>query len=221
MKHLAFATLLAFACPLLAQELSSATATAEGLAKTTVDTAPKLSAAETQAQDYITQHKKIRKIFRQLGLLVRSVRDKESADAAAPKAAKLTDALSAAMEQVEALGDPSAQVEAHILSYLHSNEEESNALAEDSISPMITLLLDEPPCYGSEALNAELSRLLGTLRDAAWSEEEELSGCEGDDEDPSAGEAAAAEEEEADEAEDDDDTGEEVDGDTEEGGAEA
>ncbi len=187
MKQLILAALLALSCPLLASAKGSAAAApASGHS----------ASVEAKAQAYIALHKKTHRIFRQLGVLVEEVDDKASADAAAPGAAKLADAFAAVMAELARLGDPSPEVETAIVDYMASREDEIEALAEDVVSPMVDLLLDEPACYGSEALEQELSRLLGSLRDAAWSEEEEeVSGCEGDDEDPSAGEAAEAEEE--------------------------
>ncbi len=180
MKHIALAALLALTCPLLASAKGSA-ATKPAPAHT--------ASTEAKAQAYIALHQKTHNIFRQLGVQVEEVDDKDSADAAAPQVAKLADAFAAVMAELAQLGDPTPEVEAAIVDYMTSREEEIEALAEDVVSPMMNLLLDEPACYGSEALANELSRLLGSLRDAAWSEEEEVSSCEGDDEDPSAGEA--------------------------------
>ncbi len=190
MRYSALAAPLVLACPLFAQESPASAPTKLSPAASASTT--KAMVAEAKAQAYISLHKKTYQIFRQLGALIDEVDDRESADAAAPQVARLTDAFAKAMGQVEALGNPPPDVEAALLAYMSRREEEIEAVADDVVAPVVQLLLDSPACYGSEALAAELTRMLGSLRDAAWHEEEVVTGCEGDDEDPSAGEADGA-----------------------------
>ena len=180
MKCLALAALLALSCPLAAQAKGSVAAKFN---------AARISAVEAQARPYLELQKQSQQIFLKLAAQLDKVADKASADEAAPQVAKLADAFIAVMQQAEKLGNPGPEVEAALVSYANAHKDDIEEVSEKAIDPMVNLMLNEPACYGSTALEGELGRLMEALRDAAWAEDEELSGCEGDDEDPSAGEA--------------------------------
>ncbi len=113
----------------------------------------------------------------ELGETLRGVKDKEKADAAAPTVKMAGEQLCTIIASVEALGEPSEAAQQAIMARV-ANVAEKNEIVEQVMVPLLTLMMQEPPCYGSEALQTELSNLLANLQGAAGIDEEGEEGVE-------------------------------------------
>ncbi len=111
--------------------------------------------------------------FLELGDTLAGVKDKESADAAAPTVRLAGEQLCTIISAVEALGEPSEATQQAIMSRV-ANVAEKKRIAEEVMEPMLTLMMQEPPCFGSEALHTEIVGLLANLQGAAGLDDEEV-----------------------------------------------
>ncbi len=111
--------------------------------------------------------------FLELGDTLQSVKDKESADAAAPTVKMAGEQLYTIITAVEALGEPSEAAQQAIMSRV-ANVAEKNRIEEQVMLPLLTLMMQEPPCYGSEPLQTELTNLLANLQGAAGLQDEDV-----------------------------------------------
>ncbi len=111
--------------------------------------------------------------FLELGETLQDVKDKESADAAAASVKLASEQLRTIITAVEALGDPSEAVQQAIMARI-ANVAEKNEIVERAMVPLLTLMMQNPPCMGSEALMTELGNLLSDLQGASGIEEDEL-----------------------------------------------
>ncbi len=182
MKKTAIVLTLALTCCsfALAKEGTAAAAKAAPTAKATATSkaasakARKAAAAETAVvEQFINLQDAAIATFLELGDTLQGVRDKKSADAAAPTVKMAGEQLYTIISAVEALGDPSEAAQQAIMARI-ANVAEKNEIVEQVMVPMLTLMMQQPPCYGSEALQTELSNLLANLQGAAGIEEDEV-----------------------------------------------
>ncbi len=106
-----------------------------------------------------------------LGKTLKGVKDTVSADAAAPTIKQAGENLYNIISEVEALGEPSEAMQ-HAIKARIANETEQNEIMEQVMVPMLSLMMQDPPCYGSDTLNTELVNLLENLKGAAGVDEE-------------------------------------------------
>ncbi len=189
MNKIAFLPLLAFCLPSLSLTQNDAEIPAAPETTPSAPASDKEQARE-QARAFLRQQRDARRVFSQLCKRLRSVSDRETADAAAPEISKLTTSFIEQMAQLDAMGEPDPKVAALIQAWVEKNPKEVEPLEEADIVPLFDLMLKSPSCHGSEALTHELERLIDALAPHdAEVEDVSIQGCEGDDEDPSAGEA--------------------------------
>ncbi len=110
------------------------------------------------------------KTFLELGGTLRGVKDKASADAAAPTVKMAGEQLCTIISAVEALGEPSEAAQQAIMARV-ANVAEKNEIVEQVMLPMLSLMMQEPPCHGSDSLQTELTNLLTNLQGAAGMED--------------------------------------------------
>ncbi len=115
--------------------------------------------------------------FLELGDTLQGVTDRKSADEAAPTVKMASEQLCTIINAVEALGAPSEAAEQAIMARV-ANVSEKNEVVEQVMLPLLTLMMQEPPCYGSESLLTELSNLLTSLQGAAGVDEEDVQEAE-------------------------------------------
>ncbi len=183
MNKLALFALLALSCSAFATTAGSGSAPAPTRAAATKapaakaapkTTAKKLSAAEAAViEKFVSLQDAAISTFLSLGDTLEGVKNKKTADAAAPTVKEAGEKLADIITQVEALGDPSEAAQQAIMSRL-ANVSEKNEIAEQVMVPLLTLMMQNPPCYGSEALHTEITNLLANLQGAAGIEEEEV-----------------------------------------------
>ncbi len=178
-KSLLAAVLILSCAPLApAKEASGVKSPAPSAAATSPAKTKKMSATEAATiEKFVALQDAAISTFLELGDTLRSVTDKESADAAAPTIKMAGEQLCTIITAVEALGEPSEAAQQAIMARI-ANVAEKNEIMEQVMVPMLTLMMQAPPCYGSEALQTELTNLLANLQGAAGIEEEE-----GDEED--------------------------------------
>ncbi len=108
--------------------------------------------------------------FLELGDTLREVKDEESANAAVPAVNAAGTKLCDIISQVQSLGEPSEAAQQAIMARV-ANVAEKNEIIEQVMVPLLTLMMQNPPCYGSNALYDEISLLLENLQGAAGVEE--------------------------------------------------
>ncbi len=134
----------------------------------------KLTAAEAAViEKFVNLQDAAIATFLELGDTLEGVTDKESADAAAPTVKMAGEQLYTITAAVEALGNPSEGAQQAIMSRM-ANVAEKQRIEEAVMEPMLTLMMQEPPCYGSEALYVALDGLLANLQGAAGLDDEEV-----------------------------------------------
>ncbi len=174
MNKLALFALLAISCSAFATTAgaSGAAAAKTPAAKAAPKTvAKKVSAAEAAViEKFVALQDAAISTFLSLGDTLESVKDEKSADAAAPTVKAAGEKLADIITKVEALGDPSEAAQQAIMSRL-ANISEKNEIAEQVMVPLLTLMMQNPPCYGSEALHTEITNLLANLQGAAGIDE--------------------------------------------------
>ncbi len=117
--------------------------------------------------------------FKELGVTLEGVTDETSADAAAPAVRVLSEQLCSVIARAEALGEPSVAVKQAIMARM-ADKTEQEELANQVMMPLLDLMMQEPPCYGSDALHDELMAMLVNLQGAAGMEEDDdAEGTEG------------------------------------------
>ncbi len=110
--------------------------------------------------------------FLSLGTTLKGVKDKQSADQAAPTVRAAGEKLADIIARVEALGTPSEAAQQAIMSRM-ANLAERKRIEEEVMLPLVLLREMEPPCYGSETLYTEITNLIINLQGAAGIEEGE------------------------------------------------
>ncbi len=140
-------------------------------AKTAPGKARTASAAEAATvEKFVSLQDAAIATFLELGGTLRGVKDRESADEAAPAVKMAGEQLYTIISAVEALGEPSEAAQQAIMARV-ANVAEKNEIVEQVMLPLLTLMMQQPPCYGSEALQVELTNLLANLQGAAGMEE--------------------------------------------------
>ncbi len=176
MNKIALLSLLSLSTVLVAQATEGDRAQQPTPATTTAKiTPPKAKKAPAEAalvEKFVNLQDAAIATFLELGDTLRGVKDKEGADAAAPAVRIAGEQLYTIISAVEALGDPSEAAQQAIMARV-ANVAEKNRIVEQVLVPLLTLMMQEPPCYGSEALQLELSNLLANLQGAAGVEEGE------------------------------------------------
>ncbi len=101
-------------------------------------------------------------ILKKASACLATVHDKATAEEAAPTIAELTYQLRGLKLQEAKLPRPSPAVQAYLKTHLSANTVKD--LCRDSAGTALKLtVLQEPPCYGSLALQTELDTFLDTL----------------------------------------------------------
>ncbi len=182
MKKTSFAALLALACAPLAQATADAIATGSTnppaptskttTTKTVVRTTGKTAAETALVEQFVALQDKAIATFLELGETLRGVKNQQSADAAAPTVKQAGENLFNIISKVEALGEPSKAAQQAIMARV-ANEAEKTRIVEQVMVPLLTLMMQNPPCYGSDSLNSELNNLLTNLQGAAGLDEDE------------------------------------------------
>ncbi len=141
----------------------------------------KISAAEAAEAAVVEQFVSLQDAaiatFLELGDTLQGVTDKASADEAAPVVKVAGEQLCTIISAVEALGEPSEAAQRAIMTRI-ANVAEKDRIVEQVMVPLLTLMMQEPPCYGSDALQTELTDLLANLQGAAGVDDEEGEGPE-------------------------------------------
>ncbi len=141
-------------------------------ARTGTTKGKKAAAEEALVNKYVDLQDAAIKTFLELGSTLRGVKDKKSADTAAPTVKLAGDQLCLIIRQVESLGEPSEAAQQAIMARV-ANVAEKNQIVEQVMVPMLTLMMQEPPCHGSDSLHSALSDLLANLQGSAEAVEEE------------------------------------------------
>ncbi len=179
MNKLALVAALALVCTPLATAKTDTQTTAPAAAPKAASTrtassgnttgkaaAKKASAAEAAViEQFVALQDAAISTFLQLGDTLHGVKDKDSADAAAPTVREAGEKLAGIITQVEALGEPSEAAQQAIMSRL-ANVSEKNEITEQVMVPLLTLMMQNPPCHGSQSLHTELTNLLVNLQGA-------------------------------------------------------
>ncbi len=174
MKNTLIIAAMALTCISFADTSEKKTTTPPATTKATAAATKKANAAEAALiKKFVSLQDAAIETFLELGDTLASVKDKESADAAAPTVKMAGEQLCTIISAVEALGEPSEAVQQAIMSRA-ANVAEKNSMTKEVMLPMLTLMMQEPPCYGSEALQTELTQLLSRLQGAAGMDEEEV-----------------------------------------------
>ncbi len=166
------AVLLSFAaasCALAAEETSSRPQTDAAVL------APQKNATEESSvvEQFVNLQDAAIATFLELGETLQGVKDKESADAAAPAVKMASEQLHTIITAVEELGEPTEAAQQAIMARI-ANVTEKNEIVERAMIPLLTLMMQNPPCMGSEELMTELGNLLSGLQGASGIEDEEL-----------------------------------------------
>ncbi|MBE6419375.1 MAG: hypothetical protein E7031_04515 [Akkermansiaceae bacterium] len=117
------------------------------------------SATKIAANPYLRVQQEYVQLHCELKFCLQAVQDKDSADKAAQSVKALTERLIILQNKEKQLPSPPAA----IISYLeqYSAQTDYKALIHQGIGKAVELyLIQDPPCYGSEALQAALAELL-------------------------------------------------------------
>ncbi len=136
-------------------------------------TARKASSAEAATiEKFVSLQDAAIATFLELADTLKGVKNQTSAEAAAPTVKMAGEQLYTIISAVEALGEPSEAAQQAIMARV-ANVAEKNRIVEEVMLPLLTLMMQEPPCYGSETLQTELTNLLVNLQGAAGIEDGE------------------------------------------------
>lgn len=91
--------------------------------------------------------------------ILQKVKDKPTADAAAPEIAQLGSRIQQLQQQAEQWGEPDEEVEQALMDHFEAQEEELRTMFQSFMSIIFPLISVDPPCYGSSALQEALKPL--------------------------------------------------------------
>lgn len=115
------------------------------------------------ASPYLEWNRQLLRLLEDLGQCLEAIHDEASATEAAPQVALFMQGLADLLGQEKALPVPSDELAAYVEEQL-MDEPKAEELAERTYGKIFELSLDQdPPCYGSTALQEAIGQLLRSI----------------------------------------------------------